>query len=132
MKVWSDGVSFLQEISPSMSQTGFTGQHLPFVGFTYTTGSCFADHGLIREEGAGGGPEVEAFERRIRRLEQEKQELNRKLQGETRFKGFKPAQAGPGPEPEPCVPRVHPGPAGSGPRRNPDPGQRDQEAERGD
>ncbi|XP_038583023.1 serine/threonine-protein kinase MRCK beta isoform X1 [Micropterus salmoides] len=71
------------EISPSMSQTGFTGQHLPFVGFTYTTGSCFADHGLIREEGAGGGPEVEAFERRIRRLEQEKQELNRKLQEST-------------------------------------------------
>lgn len=29
-----------------------------------------------------GGLEVEAFERRIRRLEQEKQELNRKLQGE--------------------------------------------------
>ncbi|XP_045916724.1 serine/threonine-protein kinase MRCK beta isoform X1 [Micropterus dolomieu] len=79
------------EISPSMSQTGFTGQHLPFVGFTYTTGSCFADHGsvrpagpgLIREEGAGGGLEVEAFERRIRRLEQEKQELNRKLQEST-------------------------------------------------
>ncbi len=75
-----------------MSHTGFTGQHLPFVGFTYTTGSCFADCSSVsraglglrqEEEGGGGeGQEVEAFERRIRRLEQEKQELNRKLQGE--------------------------------------------------
>lgn len=63
-----------------MSHTGFTGQHLPFVGFTFTTGSCFADGGSVSrvglgllqaEEGGGGGQEVEAFERRIRRLEQE-------------------------------------------------------------
>lgn len=75
-----------------MSHTGFTGQHLPFVGFTFTTGSCFADGGSVsqtglavrqaEESGGGGGQEVEVFERRIRRLEQEKQELNRKLQGE--------------------------------------------------
>ncbi|XP_074472602.1 serine/threonine-protein kinase MRCK beta isoform X2 [Sebastes fasciatus] len=88
------------DISPPMSHTGFTGQHLPFVGFTYTTDSCFADcssvsrAGLglrLRHEegevdgggGGGGGQEVEAFERRIRRLEQEKQELNRKLQEST-------------------------------------------------
>ncbi|XP_070781576.1 serine/threonine-protein kinase MRCK beta isoform X2 [Enoplosus armatus] len=82
------------DISPPMSHTGFTGQHLPFVGFTYTTDSCFADRssvgrvglGLHQEEeerGGGGGQEVEAFERRIRRLEQEKQELNRKLQEST-------------------------------------------------
>lgn len=74
-----------------MSHSGFTGQHLPFVGFTYTTDSCFADRSSVRQTGlgqeeagaGGGGQEVEAFERRIRRLEQEKQELNRKLQGET-------------------------------------------------
>ncbi|XP_074540833.1 serine/threonine-protein kinase MRCK beta isoform X6 [Halichoeres trimaculatus] len=81
------------DISPPVSHTGFTGQHLPFVGFTYTTESCFSDRGSIRgagqsqEEdgggGGGGGQEVEAFERRIRRLEQEKQELNRKLQEST-------------------------------------------------
>uniref|UniRef100_A0A8P4K771 non-specific serine/threonine protein kinase n=1 Tax=Dicentrarchus labrax TaxID=13489 RepID=A0A8P4K771_DICLA len=84
------------EISPPVSHTGFTGQHLPFVGFTYTTDSCFADSGSVsrsgiglRQEeegeggGGGGGQEVEAFERRIRRLEQEKQELNRKLQEST-------------------------------------------------
>lgn len=75
-----------------MSHTGFTGQHLPFVGFTFTTGSCFSDHSSVsqgglkvrqQEEGGGAGQEVEAFEKRIRRLEQEKQELNRKLQGDT-------------------------------------------------
>lgn len=31
------------DIGPPVSHTGFTGQHLPFVGFTYTTDSCFAD-----------------------------------------------------------------------------------------
>ncbi|XP_077949996.1 serine/threonine-protein kinase MRCK beta isoform X2 [Gasterosteus aculeatus] len=79
------------EISPPMSHSGFTGQHLPFVGFTYTTDSCFADRSSVRQTGlgqeeagaGGGGQEVEAFERRIRRLEQEKQELNRKLQEST-------------------------------------------------
>ncbi|XP_041831349.1 serine/threonine-protein kinase MRCK beta isoform X2 [Melanotaenia boesemani] len=79
------------DISPPVSHTGFTGQHLPFVGFTFTTDSCFSDRssisqaapGVRQEEGGGGGQEVEAFERRIRRLEQEKQELNRKLQEST-------------------------------------------------
>ncbi|XP_026196931.1 serine/threonine-protein kinase MRCK beta isoform X1 [Anabas testudineus] len=82
------------EIRPPVSHTGFTGQHLPFVGFTYTTGSCFSDCSSVsragldlrqwEELGGGcGGQEVEAFERRIRRLEQEKQELNRKLQEST-------------------------------------------------
>uniref|UniRef100_A0A8D3AF32 non-specific serine/threonine protein kinase n=1 Tax=Scophthalmus maximus TaxID=52904 RepID=A0A8D3AF32_SCOMX len=81
------------DIVPPVSHTGFTGQHLPFVGFTYTTDSCFSDRSFVSraghlrlEEGrvgAGGGQEVEAFERRIRRLEQEKLELNRKLQEST-------------------------------------------------
>ncbi|XP_061602851.1 serine/threonine-protein kinase MRCK beta isoform X3 [Cololabis saira] len=76
-----------------VSHTGFTGQHLPFVGFTFTTDSCFSDRSSISRAaprvqledggGGGGGPELEAFERRIRRLEQEKQELNRKLQEST-------------------------------------------------
>uniref|UniRef100_A0A673MUU4 non-specific serine/threonine protein kinase n=1 Tax=Sinocyclocheilus rhinocerous TaxID=307959 RepID=A0A673MUU4_9TELE len=79
------------DIAPPVSHTGFTGQHLPFVGFTYTTESCFSDRGSVRrvaleDGGAGedlqdGGLPVEAFEKRIRCLEQEKQELNRKLQG---------------------------------------------------
>ncbi|XP_027895441.1 serine/threonine-protein kinase MRCK beta isoform X6 [Xiphophorus couchianus] len=79
------------DIGPPVSHTGFTGQHLPFVGFTFTTNSCFSDRsaagraapGVRTEPDCGGGSEVEAFEKRIRRLEQEKQELNRKLQEST-------------------------------------------------
>ncbi|XP_048064295.1 serine/threonine-protein kinase MRCK beta isoform X6 [Megalobrama amblycephala] len=81
------------DIAPPVSHTGFTGQHLPFVGFTYTTESCFSDRGSVRrvalvdggagEDLADGGLQVEAFEKRIRCLEQEKQELNRKLQEST-------------------------------------------------
>uniref|UniRef100_A0A3Q1B8N6 non-specific serine/threonine protein kinase n=1 Tax=Amphiprion ocellaris TaxID=80972 RepID=A0A3Q1B8N6_AMPOC len=82
------------DIGPPVSHTGFTGQHLPFVGFTYTTDSCFSDGSSVSRAALGvrptidgggesGGQEVEAFERRIRRLEQEKQELNRKLQEST-------------------------------------------------
>ncbi|XP_043962989.1 serine/threonine-protein kinase MRCK beta isoform X5 [Gambusia affinis] len=79
------------DIGPPVSHTGFTGQHLPFVGFTFTTDSCFLDRsaagraapGVRTEPDGGGGSEVEAFEKRIRRLEQEKQELNRKLQEST-------------------------------------------------
>uniref|UniRef100_A0A8C8LYU2 non-specific serine/threonine protein kinase n=1 Tax=Oncorhynchus tshawytscha TaxID=74940 RepID=A0A8C8LYU2_ONCTS len=83
------------DIGPPVTLTGFTGQHLPFVGFTYTTDSCFSDCGSVNRAGLSdggsqeGGPRdqerelgVEVFERRIHRLEQEKQELSRKLQGE--------------------------------------------------
>uniref|UniRef100_A0A3B4Z8A4 non-specific serine/threonine protein kinase n=1 Tax=Stegastes partitus TaxID=144197 RepID=A0A3B4Z8A4_9TELE len=84
-----------EDIGPPVSHTGFTGQHLPFVGFTFTTDSCFSDCNSVSRAGLGvrqevdgegggdGGQDVEAFERRIRRLEQEKQELNRKLQEST-------------------------------------------------
>uniref|UniRef100_A0AAZ3SXQ1 non-specific serine/threonine protein kinase n=1 Tax=Oncorhynchus tshawytscha TaxID=74940 RepID=A0AAZ3SXQ1_ONCTS len=84
------------DIGPPVTLTGFTGQHLPFVGFTYTTDSCFSDCGSVNRAGLSdggsqeGGPRdqerelgVEVFERRIHRLEQEKQELSRKLQEST-------------------------------------------------
>ncbi|KAJ8269907.1 hypothetical protein GJAV_G00108110 [Gymnothorax javanicus] len=86
------------DLGPPVSHTGFSGQHLPFVGFTYTSDSPFSDLGCLNpaeqgkrpkrdgleSEGDGvGGPKVQVFERRIQRLEQEKMELNRKLQEST-------------------------------------------------
>lgn len=85
------------EMLPPGSHTGFSGLHLPFIGFTFTTESCFSDRGslksimqsctLPKDEGVQRDLEnslqVEAYERRIRRLEQEKLELSRKLQEST-------------------------------------------------
>lgn len=74
-----------QDLGPPVSHTGFSGQHLPFVGFTYTTDSPFSDRGCLNP--AEGGPQPDGgggegvFQERIQRLEQEKMELNRKLQG---------------------------------------------------
>ncbi|XP_077366411.1 serine/threonine-protein kinase MRCK beta isoform X3 [Festucalex cinctus] len=56
---------------PSTSHSDFAGQHLPFVGFTYTS-SSFSDAGC----------DLEAFQRRIGSLEREKQELKQRLQGD--------------------------------------------------
>ncbi|XP_053783557.1 serine/threonine-protein kinase MRCK beta isoform X1 [Desmodus rotundus] len=85
------------EMLPPGSHTGFSGLHLPFIGFTFTTESCLSDRGslkstlpssaLARDEGVQRDLEsslqAEAYERRIRRLEQEKLELSRKLQEST-------------------------------------------------
>uniref|UniRef100_A0A8C2PSV5 Serine/threonine-protein kinase MRCK alpha n=1 Tax=Cyprinus carpio TaxID=7962 RepID=A0A8C2PSV5_CYPCA len=83
------------ETLPPPSHTAFSGHHLPFVGFTYTSKCTLSDRGCLRE--SMGPPQVaadlqrsleeslasEAYERRIRRLEQEKTELTRKLQEST-------------------------------------------------
>ncbi|KAL1253890.1 hypothetical protein QQF64_016119, partial [Cirrhinus molitorella] len=83
------------ETLPPPSHTAFSGHHLPFVGFTYTSKCTISDRGCLRE--SMGPPQVdadlqrsleeslasEAYERRIRRLEQEKTELTRKLQEST-------------------------------------------------
>ncbi|XP_076156502.1 serine/threonine-protein kinase MRCK alpha isoform X1 [Alosa pseudoharengus] len=84
------------ETMPPPSHTAFSGHHLPFVGFTYTSNCSLSDRGCLREWG-GPGPmdvgvqrsleeslAVEAYERRLRRLEQEKLELSRKLQEATK------------------------------------------------
>ncbi|KAM4662947.1 serine/threonine-protein kinase MRCK beta isoform 2-T2 [Discoglossus pictus] len=85
------------EMVPPSSHSGFSGFHLPFVGFTYTTDSCFSDRGSLKDlihsnvvtkdedvqRGLENSLQVDAYERRIRRLEQEKLELNRKLQEST-------------------------------------------------
>uniref|UniRef100_A0A671PFA1 Serine/threonine-protein kinase MRCK alpha n=1 Tax=Sinocyclocheilus anshuiensis TaxID=1608454 RepID=A0A671PFA1_9TELE len=83
------------ETLPPPSHTPFSGHHLPFIGFTYTSKCTLSDRGCLRE--SIGPPQVdadlqrsleeslasEAYERRIRRLEQEKTELARKLQEST-------------------------------------------------
>uniref|UniRef100_A0A8C0J881 Serine/threonine-protein kinase MRCK beta n=1 Tax=Chelonoidis abingdonii TaxID=106734 RepID=A0A8C0J881_CHEAB len=77
-----------EEIVPPGSHTGFSGLHLPFVGFTYTTDSLFSDRGSLRsimQSGAVTGDreislQIDAYEKRIRKLEEEKLDLYRKLQ----------------------------------------------------
>ncbi|XP_041108680.1 serine/threonine-protein kinase MRCK alpha-like isoform X3 [Polyodon spathula] len=85
------------ETMPPPSHTAFSGHHLPFVGFTYTSNCTLSDRGCLREVSAPTSTEIdirvqrsledslatEAYERRIRRLEQEKLELSRKLQEST-------------------------------------------------
>ncbi|XP_026085921.1 serine/threonine-protein kinase MRCK alpha-like isoform X3 [Carassius auratus] len=84
------------ETMPPPSHTAFSGHHLPFVGFTYTSSCTLSDRGCLRESAAPAQMDVsvqrgledslatEAYERRIRRLEQEKLELSRKLQESTK------------------------------------------------
>ncbi|MGH0136963.1 UNVERIFIED_CONTAM: hypothetical protein FKN15_071066 [Acipenser sinensis] len=85
------------ETMPPPSHTAFSGHHLPFVGFTYTSNCTLSDRGCLREVSGPTSTEIdsrvqrsledslatEAYERRIRRLEQEKLELSRKLQEAT-------------------------------------------------
>ncbi|XP_067312086.1 serine/threonine-protein kinase MRCK alpha isoform X7 [Pseudorasbora parva] len=84
------------EAMPPPSHNAFSGHHLPFVGFTYTSNCTLSDRGCLRESVAPTQMDVcvqrgledslatEAYERRIRRLEQEKLELSRKLQESTK------------------------------------------------
>uniref|UniRef100_A0AAY4EZ33 Serine/threonine-protein kinase MRCK alpha n=1 Tax=Denticeps clupeoides TaxID=299321 RepID=A0AAY4EZ33_9TELE len=83
------------ETLPPPSHTAFSGHHLPFVGFTYTSQCTLSDRGCLRESKGPAQVDAtlqrsleeslasEAYERRIRRLEQEKLELTRKLQEST-------------------------------------------------
>ncbi|XP_062858122.1 serine/threonine-protein kinase MRCK alpha [Trichomycterus rosablanca] len=83
------------ETMPPPSHTAFSGHHLPFVGFTYTSNCFLSDRGCLKESGGSDRVDAclqrtledslasEAYERRIRRLEQEKTELSRKLQEST-------------------------------------------------
>ncbi|KAM6459920.1 serine/threonine-protein kinase MRCK alpha isoform 2-T2 [Liasis olivaceus] len=85
------------ETMPPPTHTAFSGHHLPFIGFTYTSSCVLSDRSSLR---FAAGQRVmdldanvqrtledtlatEAYERRIRRLEQEKLELSRKLQEST-------------------------------------------------
>ncbi|XP_030743600.1 serine/threonine-protein kinase MRCK alpha isoform X2 [Echinops telfairi] len=85
------------ETMPPPTHAAFSGHHLPFVGFTYTSSCALSDRSSLR---VTAGPTsldldvsvqrtldnnlaTEAYERRIKRLEQEKLELSRKLQEST-------------------------------------------------
>nr|XP_033794438.1 serine/threonine-protein kinase MRCK alpha isoform X2 [Geotrypetes seraphini] len=85
------------ETMPPPSHTAFSGHHLPFVGFTYTSNCILSDRSCLRDTSGPTSMDLdanvqrtledslatEAYERRIRRLEQEKLELSRKLQEST-------------------------------------------------
>ncbi|KFO15303.1 Serine/threonine-protein kinase MRCK beta, partial [Balearica regulorum gibbericeps] len=85
------------EVVPPSSHTGFSGLHLPFVGFTYTTDSSLSDRGTLTsamqpdtvtkdtdvQRDLKNTSQIEGYEKKIRKLEQEKQDLNRKLQEST-------------------------------------------------
>uniref|UniRef100_H3C824 Serine/threonine-protein kinase MRCK alpha n=1 Tax=Tetraodon nigroviridis TaxID=99883 RepID=H3C824_TETNG len=103
------------ETMPPPSHTAFSGLHLPFVGFTYTSKCTLSDQGCLRQlavdPGRAGKDQLdldvqrgledslatEAYERRIRRLEQEKLELTRKLQESTQTVQALQHQTGEGP-----------------------------------
>ncbi|TRY55362.1 hypothetical protein DNTS_019036, partial [Danionella cerebrum] len=84
------------ETMPPPSHTAFSGHHLPFVGFTFTSNCSLSDSGCLLQSAAPTQMDVcvqrgledslatEAYERRIQRLEQEKMELSRKLQESTK------------------------------------------------
>ncbi|XP_062980212.1 serine/threonine-protein kinase MRCK alpha isoform X4 [Elgaria multicarinata webbii] len=85
------------ETMPPPTHTAFSGHHLPFVGFTYTSRCVLSDRSSLRFAAGQRAVDLdasvqrtledtlatEAYERRIRRLEQEKLELSRKLQEST-------------------------------------------------
>ncbi|XP_041418507.1 serine/threonine-protein kinase MRCK alpha isoform X3 [Xenopus laevis] len=85
------------ETMPPPIHTSFSGHHLPFVGFTYTSNCVLSDRSTLRDASGTSSTDLdanvqrtledslatEAYERRIRRLEQEKMELTRKLQEST-------------------------------------------------
>uniref|UniRef100_A0A8C4XZY8 non-specific serine/threonine protein kinase n=1 Tax=Gopherus evgoodei TaxID=1825980 RepID=A0A8C4XZY8_9SAUR len=77
------------ETLPPVSHSAFTGHHLPFVGFTFTSGcsrtllpvSC-SPVSEQKPPSPSTSPAVAQLEKKIRNLEREKLELARKLQGE--------------------------------------------------
>uniref|UniRef100_A0A8C0UZ51 Serine/threonine-protein kinase MRCK beta n=1 Tax=Cyanistes caeruleus TaxID=156563 RepID=A0A8C0UZ51_CYACU len=85
------------EVVPPSSHTGFSGLHLPFVGFTYTTDSSLSDRGTLKsvlqsdtvtkdmdvQRDLKNTSQIEGYEKKIRKLEQENTDLNRKLQEST-------------------------------------------------
>ncbi|XP_061462405.1 serine/threonine-protein kinase MRCK gamma isoform X2 [Rhineura floridana] len=65
------------ETLPPVSHAAFSGHHLPFVGFTFTSGSPLSERPPASSSSTSS---IAQLEKRIRHLEREKQELARKLQ----------------------------------------------------
>ncbi|XP_067877745.1 serine/threonine-protein kinase MRCK alpha-like [Heterodontus francisci] len=68
---------------PPASRGTFSGLHLPFVGFTYTSNCSLSDRGCLKEvlgSTSLDNREAEEFEKKIKWLEVEKAELKRRLQ----------------------------------------------------
>ncbi|XP_042296815.1 serine/threonine-protein kinase MRCK gamma isoform X2 [Sceloporus undulatus] len=65
------------ETLPPVSHAAFSGHHLPFVGFTFTSGSPLAE---TNPASPSGNSSAARLEKKIRCLEREKMELSRKLQ----------------------------------------------------
>ncbi|XP_076803724.1 serine/threonine-protein kinase MRCK alpha-like isoform X2 [Clavelina lepadiformis] len=79
---------------PRSSHSAFSGNHLPFIGFSFTSNSILSDTGRLRlskstsrvsmkagmDKAKGDIDYDQTYERRIQRLEQEKNQLERKLQ----------------------------------------------------
>ncbi|PAV78180.1 hypothetical protein WR25_25716 isoform C [Diploscapter pachys] len=73
------------DTQPPRQLAQFTGNHLPFVGFTYTHGSMLSDAKSLAEQvgrTTNGTQDagVQAYEKRLREMELEKSELFRKCQ----------------------------------------------------
>ncbi|XP_069117855.1 serine/threonine-protein kinase MRCK alpha-like isoform X2 [Argopecten irradians] len=70
---------------PPISNAAFKGHHLPFVGFSFTSESQISDLGTLQDVSEMDSEKLEslaaeAFERKIKVLEKENKELQRKLQ----------------------------------------------------
>ncbi|TFK12061.1 microsomal triglyceride transfer protein large subunit-like [Platysternon megacephalum] len=64
------------ETLPPVSHSAFTGHHLPFVGFTFTSGCPISEQ---KPQSPSTSPAMAQLEKKIRNLEREKLELARKL-----------------------------------------------------
>uniref|UniRef100_H2Z2Y2 non-specific serine/threonine protein kinase n=1 Tax=Ciona savignyi TaxID=51511 RepID=H2Z2Y2_CIOSA len=60
---------------PRSAHSAFSANHLPFIGFTFTLNSSEMN------KATGDHSSVQTYERRVQRLEQEKAQLEKKLQG---------------------------------------------------